>query len=66
MTFDEAMLAARKGKTVCDPSWMSPGWKIIYYRKFVQYFALNPHTGSDYQYMPTDAHKASTTWEIAP
>lgn len=62
MTFKEAMRDARAGYRVRE-SRMSKGWKVGWFAAAKGFFCINPHTGSEYQYRPTDADKASTTWE---
>lgn len=66
MTFDDAMNMARAnpGLGVREAS-MSPRWKVIYIKfriKGGDFFCINPKTGSDYLFTPTDAYRASTKW----
>lgn len=64
MTYEEAMAAVDAGKSVRRPPH-GAGWKIK--RFFPQYLGcVNPHTGSDYQYVPSDEDRDATDWEIYP
>lgn len=66
MTFDKAMKEARKGHKVREIE-MGDGWTVFYIAsgKAKGYYALNPHTGSNYHYTPIEAHKASIHWSVA-
>ena len=41
---------------------MSPQWKLLH--SGGKFFAINPHTGTDYQYNPTDFDMNKEDWEI--
>jgi hypothetical protein len=44
---------------------MSPGWKLVLGDRG-DFFAINPHTGSDYQYNVTDFDMDKNDWAIVP
>jgi hypothetical protein len=60
MTFKEAMKLAKDnpghGIRAID---MTPGWKVVYFRigKSGGFFAINPVTGTDYAFAPTELSK---------
>lgn len=62
MTYKQALAQARDGYRVREKH-MGKGWTIGYFRKAKGFFCINPHTGSNYVFMPTSAEVASTDWE---
>lgn len=63
MTFDQAMAACKSGRFVRNAK-MSAKWKIFYDKATDGFYCLNPHTGSDYQFRPSDEDKLSKQWEL--
>lgn len=63
MTFADAMKQAKDGHRVREANF-SKGWTIGYFRGAKDFFCINPHTGGNYLFSPTAAHKASTNWTV--
>ena len=64
MTYEVAMAHARDGHRVREAR-MSKGWTVAcFVSRPGDYFCVNPHTGSNYLYHPTDADKASSQWSL--
>ena len=60
MTYDEATALCRTGKPIRHPD-MSKGWKIVAGGDAL--FCINPHTGSDYQFIALPADLARNDWQ---
>lgn len=67
MTFDLAMKFAREGNKVRHAE-MGERWSVFYIKsgKAKGYYWLNPHTGSNYAFIPSLTDRAAMTWEIMP
>lgn len=73
MTFAEAVKLAKSnpGQGIREKE-MQAKWKVVWIRWPKKgkspagggLFCINPITGSDYHYTPTDADKASTKWTL--
>ncbi len=68
MTYDEAMERAKANPGLgVREKRMQAKWKIVWLNLKAgdgDFFCINPITGSNYQYRPSDADKASTKWGI--
>jgi hypothetical protein len=73
MTFDAAVKIAKTnpGQGIREMQ-MSPRWKVVWIKwpatKHTKaggaLFCINPHTGGDYEYRPSEADKASVNWSL--
>jgi hypothetical protein len=64
LTWQQAREACVAGAAIRHGD-MSPGWKLML-GDGGSFFAINPHTGTDYQYNPTDFDKDRNDWVILP
>lgn len=70
MNFDDACRACEEGRAIRHPG-MSPRWTIQCIptpspprdpRYKHNLYCINPHTGSNYAFMPTEAEMARNDW----
>jgi hypothetical protein len=64
VTYEKAVAACRAGVSIRHPG-MSKGWKIESAPGTDVLFCINPHTGSDYQFVATPDDLARADWQVA-
>ena len=65
MTFDDAMKICKAGKKV-RASHHGPGWSIFYVKsgEAKGFYCLNPHTGSNYAFRPSEEDIKAIDWMV--
>lgn len=60
MTYADAMRTIKQGHPCRDELTMQPGWMVR--RIGPDLYNINPHTGSNYGFTPTEPQRKSKDW----